>query len=726
MNRNKEKQNCRIQVLVSRLKHRILPAALALVCAGIYVTWSPAQAQQFCGQTEVVERWFNHHPAQRAAFEEAQRNRSGQAAQKTAQAQSTPSYTIPVVFHILHMDGPENISDAQVIDQVAILNRDYQKKNADTALVVPTFTNNIANVGFCFKLASIDPNGNCTNGIVRHYTSKTNWDANDLNQFVFTWPPDKYLNFYVVKSINIQATAYTFLPGIGIPVDADAIVCLYQVCGSIGAGIPANSRTLTHEVGHWFSLPHIWGVSNAPGVACGDDGIFDTPITKGFLACTTGNISGCAPGVTENVQNYMDYAPCKIMFTNGQAAAMVATINSSVNNRNHISTTANLIATGVLSSTLACQTKADFYSARQATCAGNTFTFTSLSQFGPVAGSLLWSFPGGVPSSSTSSIAVVTYSAPGSYAVSLTATGPQGTHTETKNGYVQVYDGYNGLNLPYAEGFEGVTLPSGLSIINEQNDTVLWKHRKNLGANGTSSCIYINNFPDTTNYGHRDYIETPYFNFTNTTNVSLSYYYAYAKRYASQADSFKVQYTLDCGGTWNTFSGVPTIHTMASASGGTLASAFVPSASQWKQVTLPSVLLSALNNKPSVKIRFFFKTDYYVNGANNIYLDEINLNGTVVASVSELGEELAATLFPNPTNGLSVLHFRATGAANAKVSVHDMSGRQLSEMALHTQEGREYDVRLNEGLDLSPGIYLVTLDYDGRQLVKKLVVGGDA
>lgn len=682
-----------------------------------------SNAQQACGQADVMELWFKKHPEMKAAFEEAQLKKAEQLRLgATPQLLSTPSYTIPVVFHILHLDGPENISDAQVIDQVAILNRDYQKQNADTALIVPTFTNNIANVGFSFKLATIDPDGNCTNGIVRHYTHRTNWDANDLNQFVYTWPPDKYLNFYIVKSINIQATAYAFLPGIGVPTDADVIVALYQVCGSVGAGIPANSRTLTHEVGHWFSLPHIWGVSNAPGVACGDDGIFDTPITKGFLTCNTANISGCAPGVVENVQNYMDYAPCKIMFTNGQAASMVATINSTVNNRNNISTTANLIATGVQSPTLTCMTLADFYSTKNLTCSGNTFTYTSLSQFGPVAGTLSWGFPGGVPSSATGSVAVVSYSAPGSYSVSLTASGPNGTHTETKNNYVNVYNGFNGLNLPYTVDFENASLPSNLNIVNEEADTVLWKHQLAFGANGTGKCLYINNFPDTMNYGHRDYVETPYFNFTNTSNVSLSYYYAYAKRYATQADSFKVQYSLDCGGTWTSLNGIPNIQAMAAASGGMLTTAFVPTPAQWKQVTVPTALLNVLNNKPSVKFRFFFKTDYYVNGANNIYLDQINLNGTVIASVSEEERAFALQLYPNPSSASASLTFKSPGNADVAISVYDLTGKKIEERALKAQADKAYDVTINEDEDLSPGMYFVVMTYGNRQLVKKLLI----
>nr|MBP8033460.1 hypothetical protein [Bacteroidia bacterium] len=185
-----------------------------------------------CGQAILTNAWFEKHPELKIKYDAIQVQKLQELNPLNNSKKSivsTPTYTIPVVFHVLHLGGIENISDAQIVDQVAILNRDYQKKNADTAVITSTFTNNIANVGFAFELASIDPDGNCTNGIVRHYTYKTNWDANNLDEFVFSWPTDRYLNIYIVKTININATAYTFLPGIGIPPNADVIVAMHNM-----------------------------------------------------------------------------------------------------------------------------------------------------------------------------------------------------------------------------------------------------------------------------------------------------------------------------------------------------------------------------------------------------------------------------------------------------------------------------------------------------------------
>ena len=53
-------------------------------------------------------------------------------ADHSAFKQSAVTLTIPVVFHVLHQNGSENISDAQIQSAMAILNRDFRKLNSDT------------------------------------------------------------------------------------------------------------------------------------------------------------------------------------------------------------------------------------------------------------------------------------------------------------------------------------------------------------------------------------------------------------------------------------------------------------------------------------------------------------------------------------------------------------------------------------------------------------------
>ena len=98
---------------------------------------------------------------------------------------------------------------------------------------------------------------------------------------------------------------------------------------------------------------------------------------------------------------------------------------------------------------------------------------------------------------------------------------------------------------------------------------------------------------------------------------------------------------------------------MATNTGGTTSTPFVPSSTQWKQATISSALLSALNNKPSVKFRFYFRSDATAGSSNNIYIDEINLSGSV--GINELENALGLNIYPNPTNSSSMVDFTITG-----------------------------------------------------------------
>jgi PKD repeat protein len=198
---------------------------------------------------------------------------------------------IPIVFHIIHQGGPENISDAQILDQMRILNEDYNKLNSDTSVVLAPYREIIANVGIEFRLARIDPYGNCTNGIDRIYSPETNIgdDGSKLNP----WMRDRYLNVWVVNTMENGVAGYAYYPSstIDFPMaTVDGIIILHNYIGSIGTANPNRARALTHEIGHYLDLAHTWGSTNEPTVACGDDAVADTPLTKGHDSCTENDL----------------------------------------------------------------------------------------------------------------------------------------------------------------------------------------------------------------------------------------------------------------------------------------------------------------------------------------------------------------------------------------------------------------------------------------------------
>lgn len=257
-----------------------------------FAALAPAVSQEkHCGTTEASKELYRDHPELIQKQTEYNTALHQKIVAKRALKNSTSDqvYIIPVVFHVIHTNGTENISDEQIQDQINILNRDYRKLNVDLSNVAKNteFDSIASDIRIEFRLAQLDPKGNCTNGIDRIYSQLTNngGDQSKLNQ----WPREKYLNIWTVKSIGASGVAgYAYFPS---DVETylspyDGILILSNYIGSIGTSTPYTSRALTHEIGHYLSLYHPWGGTNSPEVDCsGDDQVDDTPTTRGHLTC---------------------------------------------------------------------------------------------------------------------------------------------------------------------------------------------------------------------------------------------------------------------------------------------------------------------------------------------------------------------------------------------------------------------------------------------------------
>ena len=267
------------------MKFKIYFISLALI---LFSVSFQAQELKRCGTDEAIKQLYTAHPELLQSFiDNEQIYNTKINAQKGIQ--SVTVYTIPVVFHVLHQNGSENISDAQIIDGINILNRDMRKLNGDTSLIINRFKPLASDVSIVFELAKLDPQGNCTNGIDRIYSSRTNYG--DDSAKINPWPRDKYLNIWTAKALQQGWAGYAYYPSAatGSLSVHDGLMILADYIGSIGSSNVNKSRTLTHEVGHWLDLGHPWNttinISINVGLACGDDLVFDTPITKGHTTC---------------------------------------------------------------------------------------------------------------------------------------------------------------------------------------------------------------------------------------------------------------------------------------------------------------------------------------------------------------------------------------------------------------------------------------------------------
>lgn len=240
---------------------------------------------------------------------------------------------IPVVVHVIWKTSAENISDDQIQSQIDALNADFSRKNADFSQVPTVFAGRAAEAGIRFVLATVDPQGRPTSGIIRRQTTAQLWINDDRIKRSSTggsepWDSRQYLNIWVG---NLSSSLIGFSTFPGAPAEKDGIVIRYNAFGTRGTLSPPfdRGRTLTHETGHWLGLQHLWGDS-----PCGDDGVEDTPRQR------TGNRgtpqfprlnNGCENGPYGDMfMNFMDFSDDRslLMFTRGQVDRMRAQFKS--------------------------------------------------------------------------------------------------------------------------------------------------------------------------------------------------------------------------------------------------------------------------------------------------------------------------------------------------------------------------------------------------------------
>lgn len=246
--------------------------------------------------------------------------------------------TIPVVVHVIYNTAAQNISDAQVYSQIDVLNKDFRRLNTDTNLTPAFFKSIAADCEIEFCLAKQDPQGNYTNGITRTQSTVAQFDmSSDAAKYSSMgghdiWNRNNYLNIWVVPAISDGSISgilgYAQLPAGGSSTTDGVVIC-YQNFGTIGNLSPYFDlgRTVTHEVGHWLNLYHIWGDD---GTGCwGTDEVDDTPNQADEnYNCPTFPSPSCN-NTSDMYSNYMDYTDdaCMNIFTQDQKARMLATLN---------------------------------------------------------------------------------------------------------------------------------------------------------------------------------------------------------------------------------------------------------------------------------------------------------------------------------------------------------------------------------------------------------------
>jgi hypothetical protein len=263
-------------------------------------------------------------------------------------------YKIPVVVHVLHrgeaIGEGFNHSKARIEAQIRVLNEDFRRKEGTPGFNVHP---DGGDAQIEFVLAKIDPDGNPTDGIVRIDVTSVQVPPINFNiilqssQYSY-WNPNEYAN---VWTMDLAIPPGLFLGEARFPVsnleglrndddsqNADGIFINAPNFGLAKTNIDPNfnmGRTLTHEMGHFLGLLHIWGATTFDGVdGCSSNGDYcnDTPMVSTYTSgCTSAGPLACNGGPAM-IGNYMDWSNdiCMSLFTNDQITRMRTVLENSV------------------------------------------------------------------------------------------------------------------------------------------------------------------------------------------------------------------------------------------------------------------------------------------------------------------------------------------------------------------------------------------------------------
>jgi PKD repeat protein len=684
-----------------------------------------AQEEHWCGFDEILAKEKAANPNYMMELAEKVKDIRLNAATNFGSRSTT--YIVPVVFHVIHDGGPGNISMEQIQSGIDVMNEDFNALNADSTIIrndtSAPFLDLFANVDVEFRLAKLDPNGNCTNGVERVYAPHLTNDAGEdckysSNGGLDAWPNNRYINIWTVNSISGsgQGTTlgYAFLPynnwGSG-----HGILNRHDRVGRVGTAASNGGRTLTHEMGHICGLLHTFQ-NDCHSSDCENNGDFvcDTPPSEQIWGCNS-SLNSCTDvpvndhfgvDVFDQVENHMSYSSCRRMYSEGQKELM-HNVFTQIPNFVSITSQSNLDATGVLLPDVMCD--AEFYADRTVICSGEAVQFFDDSYHGQTEWS--WSFPGGSPSTSTQQNPAITYNTPGVYEVQLTASDGTNSETEVKTAYITVVP--DGSPLPYFEGFENFnTIPNAeWSIITGAFSN--WGIGS-VGLSGDKSAQLSNFNADA---GSSDYLISPLIDLSTITDaVTLSFRFAYRKRNSDNNEQLFLSVSNGCGDDWSVRRVIQ----------GNLLGNEVESSNwepdgpeDWTTIHVTNITSQFWVDK--FRFRFQFDGD----GGNNFFVDDINIyageesDELILNAESIAFDNMSFSVFPNPAEDFVNIEFSLDQKQKVNFEIVNAQGQLVQSNKIMANEGNNKVILDTE--HLSTGIYYLKGYVDGFPLATKKI-----
>jgi hypothetical protein len=264
-----------------------------------------APLRRSCGAMAAHMMLLEMHPSFRAA--QMRLEGATQKERDLGAAKLPRIVTIKTVVNVVYKTEEQNVSDAQIKSQIAVLNKDFRATNPDKAQTPTPFKGLVTDARISFKLVKV----------TRTQTAVNAFTFDDKVKKVATggiapYLPKTHMNLWVC-ALTGGLLGYAQFPG--GPVSTDGVVINYRAFGTTGtAQAPFNKgRTATHEVGHYLNLRHIWG--DTPDCS-GSDMVADTPNCAGpNFGTPAWPVVTCNNGPNGDMfMNYMDYTDDAAMF----------------------------------------------------------------------------------------------------------------------------------------------------------------------------------------------------------------------------------------------------------------------------------------------------------------------------------------------------------------------------------------------------------------------------